>query len=233
LTTVRQLITDGFREAGIIALGTDPDAEAHEEGLRHVNRLFRSLLGNELGDHLTNVYYEDIETLDYIPLNVRVLCDLDADETLTLSSAPRDGSRLGILDVGGNFATNNLILLGNGSRIEDVESLTLSTNLLNREWLYRADLGNWARITDLAADDLSPLPEEFDDLFTTLLAFRLNPRYGGDTGVNLLETLRRMRSQLRARYGQVSEQTVDDGILRVPSLTRHWFYDYNDFNMGL
>lgn len=246
MTSIRQLITDGFRESGVFAVGTSPDAEAHEEGLRQIRRLLRSLFGNELGEPLTSINFGsdglvnpyataedqsgDIESR-YIPINYRLLFNNTSAVTLYADPNPADGARMGIIDRAGAFATANVILNGNGRNIESASTVTLSTNGLNREWFYRADLGNWARVTDPDADDESPFPIEFDDLLTTLLAFRLNPRYGAETSINQGEVMNMMRKRFRARYRQEKEMPLEDAILFLP-LTPRWALPEADFNRG-
>lgn len=242
MTTIRQLITDAMRESGILAVGVSPDAEEHTEALRHMHRLLRSLFGNELGERLKSANYgssnmanpygtaedmsADIEA-SYIPSNCRLVLNNSEAATLYLHPQPQDGARLSVVDSKGNLATYNIILNGNGRQIEDATSVTLSTNFLNRDWFYRADLAKWVRVTDPDADDESPLPMEFDDYLTTLLAFRLNPRYGAETHVNLIETRRDFRSKFRARYRQIVEEMVEDGLLFLPSNPNYLSLQYN------
>lgn len=241
MTTIRQLVTDAFREAGIIAVGSTPDADEFDEGMRRINTLIRGLFGNELGEPLkavnfgssglTNSYAKDrdlsseIESV-YIPSNVRLIFNNNEAETLYLNPTPNDGARLGVIDNSGNFATYNLVLNGNGRKIELFNSVVLATNGLNREWFYRADLGNWMRVSDLVPDDQSPLPSEFDDLLTTLLAFRISTRYGAETSSETGEVLRMMRNKFRARYRQSQEQDVDMGLYR---LTRNNYGIINNY----
>lgn len=246
MTSIRQLITDGLREAGIVEIGTSPSAEEHEEGLRQIRRLLKSLFGNELGDKLQNIGYgssnlvnsfalaedlsADIESA-YVPANCRLIFNNDRAATLYLHPNPQDGARLGVVDSRGNLATYNIVLNGNGRKIEDGSSVILSTNDLNREWFFRADLGEWVRITDPEAEDESPLPSEFDDLLTTLLAFRLNPRYGAETSANLVETLRNIKSKFRSRYRQTTEEMVDLALIYLPSSRNYLSFQF-DFNRG-
>lgn len=232
MTTIRQIITDGLREAGLLAVGDDAEADVFEESLRRFNVLLRGFFGNELGEQLTNVnfgnaglsnvyaIFEDMSSdiqSTYVSSNVRLLMNIDAAYTLYLNPNPEDGARLGIIDNGGNLASHNVILNGNGRRVELSNSVTLNTNLLNREWFYRADLGSWSRIADLAAEDESPLPVEFDDLLTTALALRVNARFGAPTSDDLMTILNRMRKMFRARYRQTVSKPVEDGLLILPS----------------
>lgn len=242
MTTIRQLITDGFREAGILEVGVEPDAEEHEEGLRQIERLIRSLFGNEFGEKLQAINYgtsgltnpyataedmsSDIQSV-YVPANCRIIFNNSSAQSLDLHPNPQDGARLAVIDRAGNFATYNVTLRGNGRNIEEADSVSLSTNDMNREWFFRQDLGNWVRVTNLEADDESPFPIEFDDLLTSLLAFRLNPRYGAETDTNLGETLREMRSRFRSRYRQTSEQQAEDGLIFLTNYPQYFKFDFN------
>lgn len=251
MTTIRQIIIDAFREAGIIEAGEDPEAAQFEEGLRRLDRMVKSLFGNEFGEPLKTVNYgtngltntyaiasdrsSDIIS-SYVPGNLRIVFNVAAATTIFLAPNPQDGARFGVIDNKGNFSTVPLTINGNGRQIEDADTLTLSTDSINRQWFYRADLGEWMRLIDLDAADASPLPEEFDDLLITLLAFRLNPRYGAETSQDMVETLKRARSTFRARYKQVSEQSSELSLLRLSSRNGIWFFTGNhyitEFNRG-
>jgi hypothetical protein len=237
MTTIRQIIIDAFRETGILGVDEEPDADQFAEGLRRINVLYDSLFGSELGEPLitrnygkaglTNVYgqAEDISlevTSVYLPTNTRLILNLDNSATVYLDPNPRDGARIGVIDSKDNLATYNVVLNGNGRNVESTSSITLATNSLNRTWFYREDLGNWVRVSDLVAGDSSPFPNEFDDLLTTMLAFRLNPRYGAETSTEMIEVLKRMRKMFRARYRQIREEGSEPGLYRLSSLKRYW-----------
>lgn len=242
MTTIRQIITDSLRESGLIAVGDDAEAAVFEEALRRLNVLMRGWFGNELGEQLTSVGFgyagltnvfailkdgsSDIVD-SYISPNVRLMLNIDTPYTLYLTPNPEDGARLGIIDVGGNLASHAVTLNGNGRNVESADTVTLNTDSLNREWFYRADLGSWTRITDLEAEDESPLPLEFDDLLTTALAIRLNPRYGGATSDEMASVFKRVKRMFRARYRQTVEKASEDGLLLLPSST--WWRNKGTF----
>lgn len=232
MSTNRAIVHKGFREAGIIGVGELAEAAEFEEGLDMLQGLYSSFFGNELGEPLASVNYgteglinpyaidEDISTNTqsaFLFVNKRYILNLSATQTLYLHPNPADGARLGVIDNAGNLATNSLILNGNGRHIESANSVTLATNLLNREWFYRADIGGWVRVTDIDPDEVSPLPREFDDLLTTALAIRLNPRYGAETAQETQGMLSRMKRLFRARYKQVTEQKSELGLTRLPN----------------
>lgn len=251
MTTIRQLITDSLREAGIIEAGEDPEANNFEEGLRRLDRMFKSLIGNEFGEPLRTVNYgvngltnaygiaSDVSpniTSTYVPGNLRIVFNVSSANTIFLSPNPQDGARFGVIDNGGNFSTAPLTINANGRKIESNGTLVLNTNSINREWFYRGDLGEWVRLIDLDPADASPFPEEFDDLLITLLAFRLNSRYGAETSTDMIEILKRARRTFRARYRQKSEQSSELGLLRLTHFNGIWFYtgpnSTTEFNRG-
>jgi hypothetical protein len=249
MTSIRQIVTDSYREDGILAVEEAPSAEQLTEGLRRLNSLYRSLFGNELGEPLKTINYgiagltnayakaedlsSDVDSM-YLSSNYRVILNVDSVVTLFLNPNPQAGARVSIVDNGENLATYNLTLNGNGRQIEDTASVTLSTNGVSREWFYRDDLANWVRVTDLTADDDSPLPEEFDDFLVTLLAFRLHPRYGAQTSPEMTEVLKRMKKQFKARYRQSTEENSEIGLYRLPSTRNYWQTGNNttSFNKG-
>lgn len=247
MTTIRTLITDAYGEAGIVADGADPSSEQLTKALRRLNALYDSFFGAELGENLTTVNYgtsgltnsyaiadDDSPDLDsmYVPSNVRLILNNDAATTLYLDPNPDDGARVGIVDNAGNLATYNVTLNGNGRQIEGAASVTLNTNSLNREWFYRADLGNWARIADLTEDDESPLPSAFDDLFVTALALRINPAYGAQTSQEMADVFSRMKRLFKARYSQHREVNSEDALLYLPTRRRYFRNAKTNFNLG-
>jgi hypothetical protein len=244
LSTIRKLVTKGFREAGIIEVGGEPDADELDEGLDLLQGLYSSFFGNELGEPLVSVNYgsggltntyaiaEDqspVINSVYVPENVRLVLNLEAAVTLYLHPNPKDGARLGILDSRGNLNTYNVTVNPNGRLFGGAASSVLNTASLNKEYFYRADLGDWKPVVDLALGDDSPLPREFDDFLTTALAIRLNPRYGAQTSQEVSDVLTRMKRQFRARYRQEQEVSSEDGITRLPS-NPYWAFNSNDLS---
>jgi hypothetical protein len=237
VTTLRQIITDSLRESGIIQIGLVPDAEEFDEALRKLLNVIDSLFGNELGVPLEPVSYgdnglsnpyainEDVsDAIDssYVPCNTRLMVNINSAKTVYLDPNPKDGSRFAVIDEGGNFATYNFTINGNGRKIEDANSVVVSTNSANKEWFFREDTGNWALVSELTANSQNPFPSEFDDFLITLLAIRLNPRYQVATAPETLEGFRRMRQQFRAKYKQVTEVGSELGLIRFSGRPTLW-----------
>ena len=237
MTTVRTLIEDALREGGILALGESAPADIATEGLRRINVLFRSLLGNELGDNFVNMSYGDngltntfgladnrssVVDSTYLPSNTNLLVNLSEAKTIYLEPNPRDGARFAVVDVSGNLDTKNLTVNGNGRTVEGNPSTTLTTAGETREWFFRADLGDWVKVADLDFSDQSPFPLQFDDFLSTSLALRLNPRYGQAMGQETMAVLTRARSQFRAKYQQETVVSSELGLTKLPSLKRYF-----------
>ncbi len=251
MSTLRQIITDGFRESGLIAVGDTPEADQFDEGLRKLEIIINSLIGNQFSDKLeslsygnsglTNIYAKGLDRSDEIdttfaPSGVRLVFNNDEAKTIYLNPNPQDGARFAVIDNASNFATYNVTLSGNGRKIETAATVTLSTDSLQREWIYRSDLGSWQRITDLEADSESPFPTDFDDYLAILLAMRMNPRYGEQTAQESVLFMKKYEQQFRARYRQTFEQEVDEALLRMgDNRWRHTRYGTasDRFNLGI
>lgn len=233
MTLARTIISDALGEGGILPLGGTPDAASEAEGLRKLSSIVSSLIGAELGENLLSVSYgrngittqEGINAdeklqLDasYAPSNSRIIANLEKASTLFLNPSPRPGARFAVVDASGNFSTRSLTINANGRKIENATTLSLATNGLVREWFYRDDLADWVRVTDLTLDTAVPFPAEFDELLVTMLASRLNPRYGQTLAAETSAALSRWRSLFRARYRQTKEVLSDTGMTPLKRL---------------
>ncbi len=248
MTTVSQLITDAYRESNLIAVNSSPTSPEQTEALRLLNRVVKSLFGNEMGDPLDTIplgkgntqtpsnvpFYMD-DMLDYyVPKNTLLQCNLETPVTVRLDPSPQDGSRLHVVDASGNFATNSLTIYGNGRLIENSTNITVSINGLSRQWFYRNDLGTWVRLSDLELSDESPFPEEFDDLLIGQLSLRIAPRQGVSLSEATGATLQRLEKKFRAKYKQSQEVPSEHALTRLPSRKLYGFSGTtNAFERGL
>lgn len=238
MTLVSEIIKAAYRESNLIALAATVSSNQSTEALNRLNPLVLSTIGNEVGDNFQDItiggdYDQSSLVGTWLPDNARLLLNLTAAKAYDLDAYPYDGQRLAVVDVGSNLATYNVVLSGNGRLIEGAASLTLNTDDLARQWMYRRDTGNWVRVTTLTTGDELPFPSDFDDYFITMLAMRLNPRYGQELHPATLESLRRSRSQLRARYSNPREIEPDldtRGFLSDTTVYGH--YGTHDFNTG-
>lgn len=248
MTTVSQLITDAYRESNLIAVNSSPTSAEQTEALRLLNRVVKSLFGNELGDPLDTIplgkgntqtpsnvpFYMD-DMLDYyVPKNTILQCNLEGATDVRLDPSPQDGSRFMVVDASGNLNTYPLTVYGNGRLVEGALSITLDTDNLSRQWFYRNDLGTWVRLSDLELTDDSPFPEEFDDLLIGQLSMRIAPRQGISLADTTIATLQRLEKKFRAKYKQTSEVPSEQALTRLPSRKLYGFSGTtNAFERGL
>lgn len=257
MTLTNQIITDAFRQSNLLALGVEPTDAQKTEALRYLNRLVKSVFGNEAGDPLTAFpigrnginrpagypWYDITPDNEwFVPENTRLMFNLDRKNVeLYLHPAPNDGARLGVKDASRNISEYPIVLSGNGNYIEGEASITLDEDGYEAEWFYRADLANWMKSSPLEEDTIFPFPEEFDDFFISMLAVRLNPSYGASLDPQSQVILDRSRSQLRARYTQEETALPELALLRPPRVsqdrdvwgTTYSFYEPSSmFNKG-
>lgn len=239
MTLVSSILLDAFRESNLIAQSTAAlSANQEAESLRRFTSLMASVIGWEAGENLkqwpvgVTGYIDPPDTLRadvwrYPPVNSMLVLNLGVADTIYLPECPSDGARVAVQDLGGNLATYNLTLDGNGRLVEAARTLVLSTNSLSRTWFYRADLGDWRRVTTLVAADEMPFPVEFDDMFIIMLAMRLNPRYGRKMDSQTALYLRRMQSMFMARYAQREDLALNPD-LDMQNMSVQGYGGFND-----
>lgn len=208
MTLVSSIIQKAFRETNIIPLGASPSTAQSAEALDHLNSLVLSTVGREAGDELTDLNFGGEARFDqsdyvneWVEDDTRLVLNLDTAETVKLDPRPYEGQRFAVVDVANTLDTYNLTVDPNGRKIEgSPDDLVLSTEGLDRQWLYRSDTGNWVKISTLATSDEMPFPTEYDPYFIIMLAARLNPSYGLTLAPETVKMLGRAKSSLNARY---------------------------------
>lgn len=225
MTAALQIITDAFRESNIIPENATPNTQQVTDGLRRLQNLINSAAGFDVGSSLrewpvgAGGYTDSMSGWSsaqwaYPQANVRLVTRLDSAQTIYMPFQPRDGARLAVVDSADNLGTYNLTLDGNGRTVENAATAVLATNGMSRSWMYRADLGDWVRVANLADEDAEmPFPEEFDDYFTIKLAMRVNPRYGRSLAAESTARLQEMETAIKARYRQRRNIHADTPVL--------------------
>lgn len=245
MAILSDLITDAYRESNLIAVGTTETPAEQAEGLKLINRFIESLFGEEAGENLqamnvgrNNVdydwlYFEGFEDW-YIPLDTRLMLNLEDTKTLRIHPMPNDGSRLAVIDVTGNLSTYPFTLEGNGRNIEGSPTLTLNTDGFSGEWFYRDDLANWSKLTNLELTDPSPFPSEFDDMLSIGLAIRLSPRQGAAMSEESISAYNRLMRSFKSRYKQTIPKPSELALIRTPGIrwTRGFYSWPEAFNRG-
>lgn len=227
MTLISSLITDAYRESNMLPLGRDPTPNQVTEALRLYNQVMDAIYGGQAGERLTDwplgtfdrdntdyefqIPYTD-ERLHHPPVNQRLIVLNTEPSTIQFTVRPQDGSRMGIADPFSRLAAFPVTLDGNGRPIEGVASLVLNVNGTFREWIYRADVAAWAKITNLLATDENPFPRKFDIMFSITLAMRLNPRYGRTLDPLTIAALKQNKREFVAQYLQSRPLEIDDSI---------------------
>lgn len=225
MTLISSIITDAYRESNILPLVKAPSAPQITEALRLLNGLFSSIYGDEAGESLQdwplgNFGREspayNLEFTEYNinrpTINRRLIAVNEEAKTVYLTLYPQDSARMGIADPFGRLATVPVTLDANGRTIEGSPNLLLDTNGTFTEWFYRADLGDWVKLTSKVAADEMPFPADFDNFFVILLAMRINPRYGRTLDEQSLAIFRSEKRKFVARYLQSMPLEILDDI---------------------
>lgn len=227
MTTALAIITQALRESNLIAITATPTTDQVAEGQSKLNQLIASVFGFEVGIQIKDWPVGTTTGTSEVspnwtsarwttpPQNVRLLISATTPQTISLPPYPDNGARIDLVDLTGNLVTNPVTLDANGKLIEGVGALIVNINNAALQWMYRADLGQWLRVSIIAADtDIMPFPIQFDSFFETRLAMRLNPRYGRAADQQTVDTLNRAEAHLRATYRQTRAVRVDEAVLR-------------------
>lgn len=248
MTTTSQIITDAFRQSNLLSISATVTSAQSTEALRFLNRIVKSVFGNEVGDPLeafpigrNNInrpsgypWWDTIPDNDwFVPKNTRLMMNVTQTTNLYLHPDPDDGSRFAVNDASNNLATYPATVYGNGRLIENATSIVLNVSGSETEWFYRADLSNWQKYAPLLTSDTFPFPEEFDDYFITILAMRLNPAYGSALDPQSQGIMSRSLRQLRARYTQHIPVPSELGLIRPAKVAADrdlWGTEYGFYN---
>lgn len=252
MTLVSDIITDAFRRSNLLALGQVPDINQGTEALRYLNRIVKSVFGNEVGEKLEafpigrhNIsrpagypWWNNVPDNNfYFPPNVRAIMNLDGGThvDLYLHPDPPIGCRFAynFMDPGsGQSAT----IHGNGRYITGLDTINLDGTVTEAEYLYRDDLANWVQYAPIIATDTFPFPSEFDDFFITALAMVVNPAYGQILDPQSQSVFKRSAQQIRSRYHQVIPTRSELGLIRLTRTAAdrdlwgniYWLYNPSD-----
>lgn len=238
-TLVSQLIRDAYRQSNLIGINTAVTTAQSDEGLRYLQRIVKASYGNDASEALQQLplgrdnisrpsgypwYNNNPGGNWFVPKNTQLMCNLTESVQVYLHPYPDDGTRFGVNDISDTFASNNLIINGNGRTIEDTTSVTLSTNGTDSQWFFQQSTGNWYKLTDLITTDPFPFPAEFDDYFITLLAIRLNPSYGSALDPQSDAAYKKAKREFVARYHQTIQTRSELGLIRMPNSTADRYY---------
>lgn len=225
MTTLQPIITQGYRELNLTAPGKSPSQPQLDEGLTLLQNVYDIVICGDAGENLRDWPLGDfgrqlaskrnlpVQLYQNPRINCRLIVTNEAAMTVYLPVTPSDGTVMGIVDPYSRLSTVPITLDGNGRTIEDAASVLLNTDGMDRRWIYRADLGEWLRLTDLEIDSESPFPKKYDFFFSIELALRLSGRSG-----------RAITAATSAVYQKLRLRFVNQ-YLQNDILDRNWDFD--------
>lgn len=222
MTTVAALVERACRSTGILAEMQTVTAYQSEVAIDAFNEIIDTLPSRGVGDVMTTQRVTSDCTVA-APSVLHVMAT--AALTITLPKEPRDGFRVKIVDVAANFATYNATVARNGWLIAGSASdVTLSTNGQSKEYMFRADLGDWADITrPLAASSAVPFPAEFDGPLSAILGVRMLEVFPREAGQSVYQRADDGLNLLQARYLPDMTASFDRDLIYTPSrLNDRW-----------
>lgn len=241
MTLVSDIIFSAYRDANSVSINATLSPAEQAQGLSRLQSLVASVFGNEAGENLSdwplgnygrNSQSQIDANADWLmrpQINVRLLATAEQARTVTFPVTPSDGSRMALIDPYARLATYPVTLIGNGRTIEGEASLLCDENSLNRVWFFRADQGNWVRVTDIDSFSEMPFPPEFDDYFIISLSLRLNPSFGRSLPPESAVRLKQQTRQLLARYAQTAPLDILDDI-SWPFMSRQSYDQQREFS---
>lgn len=251
MATLRKIITDAYRESGIIQKGTVPDADQMQEGLDKLLMIIENVFGQEVGSEYQDINYGDDGVVNSYSVDsnreifvdnsfarpsYRLLVNSVSPRTVYLDPNPYEGARFSVIDVGQNFTTAPMTVVADTRRIEGQRQVVLNTDGTVVSWFYRADLGEWVPLSPLTLDSVSPFPSQFDDYFIIKLATRIHPRYLVQTAQETMLHFREIERKFKSRYSTSQEMNSETALYRLRG-SRYLDYFVEDsslrFNRGV
>lgn len=251
MATLRKIITDAYRESGIIQKGSQPDADQMQEGLDKLLMIIENVFGQEVGSEYQDINYGDDGVVNsasiesdrqimiddnYALPSYRLLVNSTSPRTVYLDPVPYEGARFAVIDVGQNFTTAPLTVVADTRRIEGSNQVVLNTDGAVVSWFYRADIAEWVRLSPLNLDSNSPFPSQFDDYFVMKLATRLHPRYLVKTAQETILHYREIERKFKSRYSTSQQMHSEMALYRTRGQRSLNFYVQNSdlrFNRGI
>jgi len=249
MSQAQDIIQSAYRELNLIAIGKTLSTAQITEGLQLLNQAYTYAIGTVAGEFyqnwlLGNYGLEDIYIVDWNqlqlqnpPANVRLVMTAESSMTVWFPPYPSDGARMAFIDPHSLLSTYPILLDGNSNLIEGSNTKLLDTNAISKEWLYRADLGNWLALEVLEATDTSPFPDIYDQFFSLLVSLRLSPRSGVGWSAETTAFFKAIKMKFQAQYIQRAPLKRDPSLdwMSRQSYTQFYPYPYGSqsaFNTG-
>lgn len=234
MTAIAEIIEQAFREGRLVTELQHSTPKQTANAMVSLQQVITNMYGVDAGENLNDwplgTYGRqnpstigNLWTLNYVPINSRLLATNTEAKTVYLPLSPSAGARIQIVDPFARLATYPVTLDGNGRTIEAAATLLLDTASLNRIWFYRDDLGDWVRLTTLTVADDMPFPDDFDLLFVTMLALRIAPTYRNTLPPETTAIMGALKQDFVNRYLQSAPLQITPDL----AYPTHQSYDNN------
>lgn len=206
MATAQNTIKTALRKIRVIGRGGNPNSAQSADALTELNALLNEMIGFGSSLQWVSAYTDTSVCVGVSYPAQRVLCRAASAITITLPLGTTccpipDGFKLGVVDVAGTAAAHNITIGRNGWNIDAAQTdATISTNGGSKLYMFRAELGDWKSIADLALGDPLPFPTEFDLGVALMLANRLSGEYGQQLAQSDLYAMMGAKNKLRNRY---------------------------------
>jgi hypothetical protein len=229
MATAQVTIVTALQALRVLGEGQSPTTARNEYCLRQLNSYLRQLAG--FGGSLPFIN-ERVSSAYQIGTRypcVRLMCV--AGVTLTVPERPIDGQRIEIVDASETADTSNITVARNGWLINGAASdYVISTEAANVKLMFRADVGDWKLVDDLALGDQLPFPADFDEAIALNLARRLT-LYGQRLAPEDADLADKGAKRIRARYAKPPAAQFDSAVSNIGGSSGN-VVSLNDFLQG-
>ena len=223
MATVVDIVTSAYRRIGVVTEAQALTEEAKADAVSALNHLLDRLPSQGVGEamKLRRVTASMTVTEPSI-LHVIAAGAL----TITLPEEPSNGFRVKIVDVGKTASTSNITIARNGWLIAGSSAnVVLSTDGASKEYMFRADLGDWVEITrPLLPSAQMPFASSDDEAFSALLAKRLIEDRAKPLTAELQSAAQDGLIHLQSSYQPDMTVDFDRSLTRTPSQIRYSNY---------
>ena len=218
MATAAETIKLALRKLRVVGQGENPSSAEQADALVELNHFIREIVENGLSPPFLDVRVESSIELDTSYPALRLQC-MSGGLTITAPKGDEvmrpipDGYRIQIVDVAGAFAASNVTFARNGWKIAG--SAANATLTAGATYFFRADLGDFKLVADLAAGDSLPFSTQFDYGMALMLAKRLEGEYGQPLGPNDARAAARARVAFYAHYVKPGEVHYEQAAARL------------------
>lgn len=234
MATAQETIVTALQALKVLGLGESPTTAQNVYCLKQLNAYLRQLRSFGVSLAMINRRVDSSYQVGLQWPALRLECTTGVTITLPEGAGQPvpDGMRIEVIDVAGTAASSPITIARNGWKINGAAAnYTISANGGAANLFFRAELGDWRLLADLAlADDLG-LPAEFDEAIA-LNAARRFTLFGQRLSPEDFELAEHGEARLRARYGKAPPATFDPALWPGGDSATGYYGSLADFLAG-